>query len=85
MSANPYELRADLSRLLKQIHTGEIGLGIATERCARLVEAGLDGSVIANDIDSHIRMRQAARQKDLMALHSFVQGVEWARKQRGGE
>ena len=66
-------------------------MGIATERCARLVTAGLDISIIAADIDNQVRLRQeerkaaAARQKDLMALHSFIQGVAYALKTRRGD
>ena len=83
---NPYEARADFSRLLRQMHMGEIPYGTAAEQAAALLERGLDLSIMTADINARIRQCQedrraaAGRQKDLMELHAFLQGVSHARQ-----
>ena len=86
---NPYALRADLSRLLHDLHDGTKDLGTAFAAIGKLIERGIDLSIITADINASILLRQgerraaASRQKDLMELHAFAQGVDFAKKQRG--
>lgn len=85
-----HDERENLSVTLRRLHEGAIGLPTAIEQIMQMMERGLGINSVLTLVNAQVRQRSderkraAQRQLDLMAIHSFVQGVERARRNGGG-